>query len=89
MSIPPDDRHDSILEGQSKPTGQQLAFIMQHLADMFDGEGKSYGRFVQDIYGYPSEVKSIACGAGQYVTNIINCARDDQEIKNEFGKLYL
>lgn len=88
--VQPDHTYDDILEGQAKPTGEQLLWVFLHLCDLWESEpGQSYGFFMQRMYGYPSEEKIIAMGPGQAITNILNCAKDSKECRAMLKECYL
>lgn len=88
MKVPPETKHDHLLEGQAKPTGQQLLWVFTHLAEVWD-TGESYGHMMERMYGFPAAEKVIAHGPGQGLTNIINCARESEEVKKCVWECYL
>lgn len=87
--IEPDPKHDHVLEGQPKPTAQQLKWVFCYLADLCQSEGQSYGYVLQRMYGYPSSEKIIAAGPGLFVTNTINCAIENGEVMEQVNECYL
>lgn len=88
VTIEPDGAFDHVLEGQQKPTAQQLKWVFCYLADLCQSEGQSYGYVIQRMYGYPSLEKLIAYGPGLMVTNTINCAIDNEEVKKNIAECY-
>ena len=85
---PPAPQHDHLLQGQPKPTGEQLAWMFAHLADLCQSEGQSYGYVIQRMYGYPSREKTIAIGPGLLVTNTINWAVENGDFMKAVGECY-
>lgn len=88
MTVDPDTSHDHLLQGQPKPTGEQLAWVFSFLADLCQSEGQSYGFVLQRMYGYPSQEKMIAAGPGMFVTNTINCAIENHDVVKAVGECY-
>ena len=88
LMFQPDGFHDAILQGQPKPSGEQLQWVFCYLADLCQSKGQSYGYVLQRMYGFPSREKMAAQGAGQLVMNTINCAIENPEVMKEVGKCY-
>ena len=84
--VDPDTSHDHLLQGQPKPTGEQLAWVFSFLADLCQSERQSYGFVLQRMYGYPSREKLIAAGPGMFVTNTINCAIENPDVVKAVGE---
>lgn len=89
LKVQPDGIHDALLQGQPKPTGEQLEWVFAYLADLCQSDGQSYGYVLQRMYGFPSREKMIAQGAGQLVTNTINCAIENPEVMKNVGQCYI
>lgn len=89
FKIDPDTKHDHVLEGQPKPTAQQLKWVFCYLADLCQSEGQSYGYVLQRMYGYPSAEKLIAAGPGLFITNTINSALENKEVIKKINECYL
>lgn len=88
MNIPADPTHDHLLQGQPKPTAEQLRWVFSYLADLCQSEGQSYGFVLQRMYGYPSREKTVAQGPGLLVTNTINCAIENPDVVKAIGECY-
>jgi hypothetical protein len=87
-ATPADGVHDHLLAGQAKPTAEQLRWVFCYLADLCQSEGQSYGYVLQRMYGCPSREKVRAQGAGQLVTNTINCAIENEDVMKAVGNCY-
>lgn len=88
LRVEPDGAHDDVLQGQPKPTAEQLHWVFCYLADLCQSKGQGYGSVLQRMYGFPSKEKVIACGAGLLVTNTINCALKSPEVMKAVGECY-
>lgn len=88
MKSEPDPIHDHLLQGQPKPTGQQVAWVFSYIADLCQSEGQSYGFVMQRMFGYPSPEKLIAGGPGLMVINTINCAIENPDVMKAVGECY-
>lgn len=87
--IAPDSVHDAALEGQSKPTGQQLQWAFLYLADTHDSpDGQTFGLLMQRMYGFPSFEKGKAYKAGQYVNNLLVEAREAKDLNAAWQAKY-
>lgn len=84
----PDTEHDHVLQGQPKPTAEQLKWVFCYLADLCQSEGQSYGLVMGRMYGYPSKEKLICSGPGLLVTNTINCALESKKVMKAVGECY-
>jgi hypothetical protein len=88
LMVQPDTKHDHLLKGQPKPTGEQLLWVFSYLADLCQSEGQSYGYVLQRMYGYPCKEKLLASSPGMYVTNTINCAIENKDVLNCINECY-
>lgn len=84
----PEITHDHLLQGQPKPTKEQVLWLFSYLADLCQSDGQSYGYVMQRMYGYPSVEKLYCSGPGMLVTNTINCALQNEECRKEIGRCY-
>ena len=65
------DVHEDLLEGQNKPTIEQVDWVFNHLIDHAE-QGGTFRYLIYDRMGYDTKAYFVLCGCGMYLHNTLS-----------------
>jgi hypothetical protein len=79
---------DDHLQGQPRPSAEQVAWVFHHLNDLYD-EGGSFRHLIYHQMGFDTKAYGMLVGQGQALSNLIHCAKDNEQVSKQLLEGYL
>ncbi len=79
---------DDHLQGQSRPSAEQVAWVFHHLNEQY-AEGGSFRHLIYARMGFDERAYGVLVGPGMALSNLINCAKDSEEVSKRLLECYL
>ncbi len=79
---------DDHLKGQERPTAEQVAWVFHHLNEHYDGGG-SFRELIYRRMGFDEPAYGILMGQGLPLSNLLNCARENEDVTNALADCYI
>lgn len=79
---------DDHLQGQPRPSAEQVAWVFHHLNEHY-AEGGSFRHLIYQRMGFDEKAYGVLMGQGLHLSNLLNCAKDSEEVSNRLLECYL
>jgi hypothetical protein len=79
---------DDHLQGQQRPSAEQVAWVFHHLNDLHD-KGGSFRLLIYQQMGFDEKPYGLLMAQGLPLSNLINCARDSEDVSKRLLECYL
>jgi len=79
---------DDHLQGQSRPSAEQVAWVFHHLNELYD-EGGSFRQLIYQRMGFDEKAYGVLVGPGMALSNLVHCAKDSEEVSKRLLECYL
>lgn len=79
---------DDHLQGQARLSAEQVAWVFHHLNALYD-KGGSFRQLIYQRMGFDAAAYGVLVGQGQALSNLIHCAKDNEEVSKQLLEGYL
>lgn len=76
------------LQGQPRPSAGQVAWVFHHLNEHYD-EGGSFRHLIYQRLGFDEKAYGVLMGTGLHLSNLLNCAKDSEDVSKLLLECYL